>query len=99
MRLALMLSLTAAPALAQPDPIEEGRALAEAWCVECHVVAPEQGTAADAGPAFATIAGDPLRTDAGLAAWLADPHPIMPNLKLSRSEIEALIAYIRSLGD
>ncbi|NJO37736.1 MAG: hypothetical protein HC871_09095 [Rhizobiales bacterium] len=33
-----------------------------------------------------------------LKAWLADPHPPMPNLSLSRLEIDDLLAYIESLG-
>ena len=32
-----------------------------------------------------------------LEAFLADPHPKMPNISLSRSEISDIVAYILSL--
>lgn len=106
---AFTLFAALAPALAAAQPtslivlerVEEGRVIAETWCAGCHAVAPDQAAATDAAPAFATLAAaDPLRTDAGLAAWIADPqHPVMPDPGLSREQIEAVIAYIRSLRD
>ena len=33
-----------------------------------------------------------------LAAFLADPHPKMPDMHLSRSEIDDIVAYIQSLN-
>jgi cytochrome c1 len=48
-------------------------------------------------PGFATIAHKQLPPKQ-LKTFLIDPHPKMPDLNLTRSEIEDIIAYIRSLG-
>jgi hypothetical protein len=32
-----------------------------------------------------------------IEGWLADPHPPMPNLDLSRQEINDIMAYLQSL--
>lgn len=89
---ALLLAAPLLPAAAE-DEAARGRALAERWCAECHVIAPE-GPGADAAPAFPNLA---RRTDAELRAWLADPHPPMPDPGLSGREIEALVAHIRAV--
>ncbi len=88
-----MLALGAAHA----DAVSDGRALAERWCAACHLVSPEQTVGGDGAPAFATIAADPTKSDAGLAAWISDPHPPMPNPGLSRDQVDAVIAYLRSM--
>lgn len=77
---------------------DAGQRLARQWCVECHIVEPTQESASDAAPPFEAIAEDPDRTPEGLRAWLADPHPSMPNLQLSTGEIEDILAYIQTLG-
>ena len=75
-----------------------GLYLARQWCVECHVVEAGQASASDAGPPFAEVAKNPAKTERGLRAWLSDPHPPMPQLNLSKTEIENLLAYIQSLA-
>jgi mono/diheme cytochrome c family protein len=77
---------------------ETGRHLAQQWCTGCHMIGPT-GPGADKAPAFVTIAKDPRRTAGHLRAWLADPHPPMVNPGLTNREIDAIIAYIRSLRD
>ncbi len=91
-RVILMAGL-AAPALA--DEATQGRALAERWCAACHATGPDQTTGSDAAPAFATLAR--TRDDAALATWMAAPHPTMPDPGLSRDQIDALLAWMRSL--
>jgi mono/diheme cytochrome c family protein len=80
---------------ASADP-DEGLRLARQWCTSCHIVAPGTG-GSDAARPFEVIANDPMVTENGLRAWLADPHPPMPNFELTRTEIDAIIAYIKSL--
>jgi cytochrome c len=96
---AVALALVAAgPALAQMDQeaIEDGHALARQWCSGCHVV--EEGAGgSDAAPAFPAIMRDASVTEEGLRGWLAAPHPPMPDLDLTRQEIDVLIAYLNSL--
>lgn len=92
-RMTTFAVLLAAPALA--DPVEDGRLLAERWCAACHAVGPAQADGADAAPAFAGLAAN--RDDAALATWMAAPHPPMPDVGLSRDQIHALLAYMRTL--
>jgi mono/diheme cytochrome c family protein len=80
------------------DDIAEGRAIAERWCASCHVVAENQAQGADAAPAFTALAQDPARDADWLRAWIADPHPPMPDPGLSRAQIDAVVAYMGSLG-
>lgn len=92
--LALVALLAAAPAGAQDLP---GRALAERWCAACHVVSAEQTTVVEgAAPTLAAIAAS--RTDEALLAFLADPHPPMAPLGLTRREAAEIVAYVRSLA-
>lgn len=91
------LAATAAGVAEAADP-EAGRRLAQEWCSSCHYV--EGGRAAsDAAPAFAEIANRPDATPEGWEAWLADPHPPMPNFSLSREETKAIIDFLQSLRD
>lgn len=86
-----------AAGLAVVIDVKTGRRLAEQWCSGCHVV--DANSRVDQAPTFETIAMDPLKTPEWLRAWLMTPHSTMPDLTLSRSEVEAIIAYLKSLGD
>lgn len=90
-----LLLLLSTPALAQGDP-EAGRDLVRRWCTTCHVVELE-GTGSDAGPALPALLAGKQRSADEIRGWLADPHPPMPNLELSRREIEDIVAYLQSL--
>ncbi|HXV26058.1 MAG TPA: cytochrome c [Alphaproteobacteria bacterium] len=80
------------------ERVEQGRDLARTWCSGCHLVEEEGGqSGSDAAPPFSVIAHDPSLTPDQLRSWLVDPHPPMPNLSLTRDEIEDLVAYIGSL--
>ena len=86
--------------LAAPDARADaaaGQRLAQQWCASCHVVdAGKPATPMPQGPpSFHTIAGH-LNPDE-LRAFLTHPHGAMPDLALSRAEIDDLIAYIASL--
>lgn len=73
-----------------------GHALARQWCSSCHLVEPGR-SGGDQAPPFESIANDPARTPARLRGWLAAPHPPMPDLKLSRTQIDDVMAYLESL--
>ena len=88
----------AGSALAQGNA-ETGAVIAERWCASCHLVSPDQTAAVADVPSFASIA---QRTDSEIEAlegFLADPHPPMPDMSLTRNEINDLLAYIRSLRE
>ncbi|MCT8970994.1 c-type cytochrome [Microbaculum marinisediminis] len=93
-----LIGLTALPATAQPVDVDHGRALAETWCVNCHVIDREQTTPVPAGPpSFPALADDPDVTDERLASFMRMPHPPMPNMSLTNIEVQDLVGYIGSL--
>ncbi|MEO3475614.1 cytochrome c [Roseomonas sp. CAU 1739] len=100
--LAVLMLLAGAvmPALAQTeagDPAA-GLRLASAWCANCHRVAPAgPGPASDGAPAFAAVAQMPSTTSMALRAFLQTPHPSMPDYRLSREQIDDVVAYLLSL--
>jgi mono/diheme cytochrome c family protein len=92
--LALSVALAAAPALA--GDVAKGGVMAKRWCASCHVVAKDQTSASADAPSFFDIAH--RRTDKKqIANFLVDPHPPMPDMHLSRKEIDDITSYIRSL--
>ena len=75
-----------------------GRHLAETWCSSCHLVGASPGGAVSNGaPTFAAIAGAKSTTVAFLRTFLQTPHAQMPDLHLSRDEIDDLAGLILSL--
>ncbi len=93
--MALLAAGVPASAAAQ-DKAAEGRSIANRWCSSCHLVGPEEAVS-DGAPTFSQIAKDPYFTTDRLRAWLAAPHEPMPDLELSREEIDAIVAYLQSL--
>ncbi len=89
----------AAPAAAQQQPNPRiGERLARQWCASCHLVASDQRTpASDTAPPFATIAARPAATAGALRTIIQMPYPRMPQIALSRDEVEHIIAYILTL--
>ncbi|OAP35311.1 cytochrome C [Sinorhizobium glycinis] len=74
-----------------------GRAIAQRWCSECHVVAPGQVRGSDTVPTFAQIGESERFDERSLSTFLATPHHSrMPNLSLTRTEIADLVAYMKS---
>jgi mono/diheme cytochrome c family protein len=103
MMLALLTIAMALPAAAQAPPAEAGdplagREVARTWCANCHVVEENPARAtADSVPTFPSIADRRTTTADGLRAFLTTQHGRMPNLALSRGDIENTIAYILTL--
>jgi len=74
-----------------------GERLARQWCVNCHIIGNATAGAAQQGPPnFVSIARGGI-TDAELRAFLSHPHGQMPDLSLTRSEIDDLVGYIDTL--
>jgi mono/diheme cytochrome c family protein len=95
---AILMLAGGAPAHSQGrgDP-ETGRMLAEQWCSTCHITGVTETRATDVARGFEAIAEDPERSEDWLRAWLAAPHPPMPDLNLTRREIDHIVAYLKSL--
>jgi mono/diheme cytochrome c family protein len=96
---AALLALVGGSAVAA-GRVEVGKAIGQRWCAACHQVSPEQAVANADVPSFMTIAQ--MRASpsalAALEGFLADPHPVMPDMSLTRQEISDLVAYIGSLN-
>jgi mono/diheme cytochrome c family protein len=76
---------------------ENGRTLAETWCASCHLVSAEQKSTTTEAPPFASISRRSASELDRLPAFLAAPHPPMPAISLSGTEIRDLVAYVTSL--
>jgi mono/diheme cytochrome c family protein len=95
------------PALAG-DPVL-GRDVAQKLCVNCHIIAPEtEDSSAEAAnpevvnpdiPSFMAIAAKPGQTESHVRGFLIDPHPPMPDPKLTAHELDNIAAYIMSLKE
>ena len=84
---------TAHPARADPT---KGSQLAQLWCASCHVTGGTRaGNLQQGPPSFSTIAH--ARTADQLRAFLSHPHGAMPDLSLTRAEIDDLVGYIETL--
>lgn len=85
---------TAYPAFAD---VAKGAQIARQWCANCHVVGANQTGAVPQGPpSFQAVAHSGMSPDQ-LRAFLSHPHGAMPDLALTRTEIDDLIGYIESL--
>jgi len=89
----LLTSVAAHPAGADAS---KGSQLARQWCTACHVTSERPtGNVQQGPPSFATIAR--ARTADQLRAFLSHPHGAMPDLSLTRAEIDDLVGYIETL--
>jgi mono/diheme cytochrome c family protein len=92
-----VLTLLAAPALAQPEPgdARAGQRLAATWCANCHQIAPGgPGPSTDAAPTFASILAMPSTTSMSLRVFLQSPHANMPDYRLTREQLDDVVAYL-----
>ena len=100
--LALFLAFTSFSLLppaqaADPGDPAAGRRLGEAWCSNCHVLDTSQRATVTGAPSFAFIAANRAISPMALRAFFQTPHDRMPDLHLSNTEMDDLIAYILSL--
>lgn len=98
------------PAVVQTGDPERGRDTIEAaGCGACHTIPGVPGADATVGPPLdrwsqrVFIAGNLTNSPENLARWIADPDAVepgtaMPDLGLSRDEIEDVVAYLFTLG-
>lgn len=95
----LVLAVAILPSLAvAAGNAKRGRAIADRWCAACHLVSPEQVEASADVLSFMSVAEASAGDLGWLSGFLADPHPVMPDMSLTRREIQDLVAYFESLG-
>jgi len=89
-----LLAVLVGPAQAAGDAAA-GRRAADTWCAGCHLIGDENKAAMVDVPPFPTIAQE--KTPDAIRAFLFNPHPPMPTFRLSRQDIEDLVAFIETL--
>ncbi|MBR0673939.1 c-type cytochrome [Neoroseomonas soli] len=97
---AMLFAGAALPAAAQTEPGDPraGLRLSATWCANCHQVAPGgPGPSTDAAPTFRSIAQMASTTSMSLRAYLQTPHPSMPDYRLTREELDDVVAYLLTL--
>ena len=92
----LLLLATAASTAAAAADAEMGAKIAARWCAECHLVSQSQRFSKVDVPSFAAIGRDPAFDAKRLSAFLMTPHSKMPDMSLTRAEVEDLVAHIRA---
>ena len=92
-------AMAAGGAAAQQAPGNSGSGheLANSWCAGCHFVEPREMRTKDAVPSFAAVAAMKSTTELSLQAFLQTSHHNMPDWRLSRQQLDDVIAYILSL--
>lgn len=99
---AVLAAVGIGPARAQAvmaDP-SRGREIAESLCATCHVVDASQGNIAKSDvSSFYSIANKPDQSQERLAGAIIFPHPAMPKVSFTNSELRDVITYIMSLRD
>jgi mono/diheme cytochrome c family protein len=97
---AMAAGLVAIGASAQAQSVEQGRDLARRNCAQCHAIG-ETGKSPNAmAPPFRELNKRHYPFD-----WLVEDlrggmlrnHPAMPDMRFSSGEIDALVAYLRSI--
>jgi cytochrome c len=95
---ALLAAVTHEANAQQDGDVAGGRQLSETWCSSCHVIGPTTVHGTSNGvPTFVAVAGMKATTAMSLRVFLQTPHAQMPDLHLSRNEIDDLATYILSL--
>ncbi len=93
----LAVSLGCAPAAyAAAGNADAGRLLVTRSCSSCHAVDAAL-TATDGAPPLSAVAKTNKERPAWIRVWLMDPHSPMPQIMLSRQQIDDIIAYLSSL--
>jgi mono/diheme cytochrome c family protein len=84
---------------AEPGDAAAGRRLAQRWCSECHQMDGKPGRVEShiEAPNFGEIAKEPSVTSLSLRVFFQSNHQNMPNLHITRSQADDLVAYILSL--
>jgi mono/diheme cytochrome c family protein len=106
MRALIVLAMFLGMALATPEAtraqdirgnVNSGRALARAWCAECHRVEKGRTRTFIYSTDLTEVANLPSTTPLSLRVFLRSYHQEMPNFILKPAEADDIIAYILSL--
>ena len=94
---ATLTTAMSAPAQIVNGDVNMGQQLAQKWCSDCHLVGAEDVKVHGVVPSFVSIADMSSTTSLSLHAFLQTTHDRMPNLQLTQTQIDDVVAYILSL--
>jgi cytochrome c len=89
------------PAFAQPqEKIRAGYEIAEKFCARCHAIGLKGASSHPGAPPFREIAakGNVQNLEEALGEGIVVGHPDMPQWRFKPQEVDALIAYLKSLS-
>ena len=90
------LLVGAMPDQAMAQDVAAGQRLALQSCSTCHQIDGGAARPGDSGPSFAAIANAAQITPLMIHVFLQTPHEKMPNLVLTKAEIDDVSEYILS---
>lgn len=96
MRVLTLVSLLAALPLAAAQAAGDqaaGQRIVETWCAPCHAMSGRRTS--DLAPTIGEILA--ARSAPSIAGFLNNPHGQMPNIQLSRRQIEDVTAFLQTL--
>jgi mono/diheme cytochrome c family protein len=85
----------AAPTLAA-DALSRGQGLTEQICVTCHITQ-DARSGSDMIAPLTEIVNERRKSAASQRAFLTTPHGAMPDLHLTRRQVDDLVVYLESL--
>ena len=93
------LDAGSAPAPTRLEQIAKGRELATEHCSTCHAIGAAGDSPAEEAPPWRDIADTftPTTLNGLLSQGISARHPTMPAFEFSRSDAEALSAYLHSV--
>ncbi len=94
--LALLAGFLASSAPSLAADANAGRDLVLRSCTSCHSTETAR-TASDQAPPLSSLARTNKERPAWVRGWLMNPHPPMPNITLSRAQIDNIVAFLSSL--
>jgi mono/diheme cytochrome c family protein len=94
---ATLTTVISAPAQIVNGDVSMGQQLAQKWCSDRHAVGSEDADAHGSVPSFVSIAEMSSTTSISLHAFLQTSHDRMPNVQLTQTQIDDVVAYSLSL--
>ena len=95
-----LFPLVAAMIVASPadaaDALSRGQSLTEQICVTCHIT-PGARSGSDIVAPLNEVVNERRKSKSALRAFLTAPHGAMPDVHLTRRQIDDLIVYLESL--
>jgi mono/diheme cytochrome c family protein len=88
----------AQPTLPPPPSAEQGHLLAQRLCAGCHLTEGGSANGLPAGvPSLRAIANRAGQSSERIAQALIQPHAPMPDMQITRREIDDILAYLQTL--